>query len=395
MKQSEEPVPYDRTSDTVPHLRPVGVEVGPETDMTLLRELAAIYQAERKARTNRHCTVSENNAYIAIEHGIEAACKTRDSDGFVHVNLATIAAFAGTSEPSICEYVTRFDSRGWLRKNQEGRRAPLKGKKGNQWPNQLWLSPRAGTLIERLTEYASFDPQLKRQTESKRSVVVLPSTPSIPLATDTSLSSVAQLNPLLGLSSASSENRLEEPTVGEEKQEATEAPSTTIACETPVESRPQTPAEFLAWLAGGRERHIEMKKTGQAKYTYVKEPITPELTQEHLAGARYLGADLTHADGKAVLFMFDADTNDNWELAQHQAEKLREAGARVWLEISPHRGGHIGLAWKVNQRSHTLQLRLAFDAMKTEVQAYLTKCRTTGTVPRWVAEIVPPAKRKL
>ena len=347
MEQTEDPMLDYQKAGTVPHLQTVGVEVGPETELTWLRERQAVYEAEQLARRNRHCTVAENNAYVAIEHGIEAAWQSRDSDGFVHVNLAAIAAFAGTSEPSICDYVKRFDSWGLVLRNREGRRAPLKGKKGNQWPNQLWLRPRPGTLIERLTEYASFDPKVKRQTESKKSAVVLLSTPSIPLVTDTSLSSVAQLNPLLGLSSASPENRFEEPTVGKEKQETTQAPSTGIAPEeTPVEARPETLTEFFVWMAGTSYRHIEMMKTGDNKYVYVNEPITPELAHEHLAGVRYLGADLTHDGGKAALFMFDADTSDNWELAQQQAEKLWEAGARVWLEISPHRGGHIGLIFK-------------------------------------------------
>ena len=58
-------------------------------------------------------------------------------------------------------------------------------------------------------------------------------------------------------------------------------------------------------------------------------------------------------------------------------------------------GDAFELARKVNGRGHAAQLRLAFDAMKSEAQELLNKGRTTGTVPRWLAEIVPPAKRKL
>jgi hypothetical protein len=106
-------------------------------------------------------------------------------------------------------------------------------------------------------------------------------------------------------------------------------------------------ASFLALLGGNASTHIKMKKNidvmGSKKYTTVKKRLTAKIAQAHIDGTTCLGSNLHHDHATAVLFVFDADTGERWDVLCHQAGVLADAGARPFLEESPHRGGHMGV----------------------------------------------------
>jgi hypothetical protein len=104
-------------------------------------------------------------------------------------------------------------------------------------------------------------------------------------------------------------------------------------------------ARLLLEIAGPADEHIEMSRTGPAKYYTVSRPITLDDCLKHLRGIKTRGAQLRHPHSMARALAFDADTQriyPGWWWMVGGAQVLTDAGYRILLEPSPAgRGGHL------------------------------------------------------
>jgi len=104
-------------------------------------------------------------------------------------------------------------------------------------------------------------------------------------------------------------------------------------------------ARLLLEIAGPADEHIEMSRTGPAKYYTVARPITLDDCMKHLRGVKTRGAQLRHPESMARALAFDADTTriyPGWWWMCGAAQLLTDAGYQVLLEPSPAgRGGHL------------------------------------------------------
>jgi hypothetical protein len=164
MEQSEEPMLSEHIRGHMSDLGAVETASDLRAELERLRELEAIYHAEQMARGNPATTVLESNAFVAIQLAVEEAVGSGgvDDHGFAEVNCFDIGVQAGTSDQAIYKYLKRFTDWGLLEK--KARRVPqevdpLTGRKKLKRPYHMWVKPRPGTLVERLQEYASFDPR--------------------------------------------------------------------------------------------------------------------------------------------------------------------------------------------------------------------------------------------
>jgi hypothetical protein len=112
-----------------------------------------------------------------------------------------------------------------------------------------------------------------------------------------------------------------------------------------MDSELEQAARLLLEIAGPAEEHIEMSRTGPAKYYTVPRPITLDDCVKHLRGIKTRGAQLRHPQGMTRALAFDADTQriyPGWWWMLGAAQVLTEAGYRILLEPSPAgRGGHL------------------------------------------------------
>ena len=104
-------------------------------------------------------------------------------------------------------------------------------------------------------------------------------------------------------------------------------------------------AQLLLEIAGPADEHIEMSRTGPAKYYTVPRSVTLDDCLKHLRGVKTRGAQLRHPEHMARALAFDADTNKiypGWWWMRGAAQQLADAGYQVLLEPSPAgRGGHL------------------------------------------------------
>src|SRR6266702_5111917 len=104
-------------------------------------------------------------------------------------------------------------------------------------------------------------------------------------------------------------------------------------------------AHLLLAIAGPEPLHIEMSKTGPAKYYTVDHAITLGECAKHLQGIKTRGATLRYPGHMTRALAFDADVHrlyPGWWWMTGAAQHLADAGYRVLLEPSPAgRGGHL------------------------------------------------------
>jgi hypothetical protein len=104
-------------------------------------------------------------------------------------------------------------------------------------------------------------------------------------------------------------------------------------------------AQLLLEIAGPASEHIEMSRTGPAKYYTVPRSVTLDDCLKHLRGVKTRGAQLRHPEHMARALAFDTDTNKiypGWWWMRGAAQQLADAGYQVLLEPSPAgRGGHL------------------------------------------------------
>src|SRR5436305_9475119 len=104
-------------------------------------------------------------------------------------------------------------------------------------------------------------------------------------------------------------------------------------------------AHLLLAIAGPEPSHIEMSRTGPAKYYSVGHALTLDECAKHLQGLKTRGATLRHPGQLTRALAFDADVfylYPGWWWVLGAAQLLAEAGYRVLLEPSPAgRGGHL------------------------------------------------------
>jgi hypothetical protein len=104
-------------------------------------------------------------------------------------------------------------------------------------------------------------------------------------------------------------------------------------------------AQLLLEIAGPADEHIEMSRTGPAKYYTVPRSVTLDDCLKHLRGVKTRGAQLCHPEHMTRALAFDTDTNKiypGWWWMRGAAQQLTDAGYRVLLEPSPAgRGGHL------------------------------------------------------
>lgn len=155
---------------------------------------------------------------------------------------------------------------------------------------------------------------------------------------------------------------------------------------------PESPAEFLASIAGTEDRHIEMQPAGATRYQTVASAITPALAAEHLAGRRCLGGSLKHADGTARALCFDGDDAAQAAILKQSAVALAVAGAHPVLVGSPsvtHPGG--GHLWIVFDQCVNAAAALA------TIYHHAPELREIGEYwprPSWAAVRLPGAYYK-
>ncbi len=104
-------------------------------------------------------------------------------------------------------------------------------------------------------------------------------------------------------------------------------------------------ARLLLEIAGPADEHIEMSRTGPAKYYTVARPITLDDCMKHLRGVKTRGAQLRHPESMARALAFDADSHriyPGWWWMCGAAQLLTNAGYQILLEPSPAgRSGHL------------------------------------------------------
>lgn len=104
-------------------------------------------------------------------------------------------------------------------------------------------------------------------------------------------------------------------------------------------------AHLLLAIAGPAPEHIEMSRSGPAKYYSVAHAITLDECARHLQGIKTRGATLRHPEHMTRALAFDADVYrlyPGWWWMTGAAQQLSEVGYRVLLEPSPAgRGGHL------------------------------------------------------
>jgi hypothetical protein len=104
-------------------------------------------------------------------------------------------------------------------------------------------------------------------------------------------------------------------------------------------------ARLLLTVAGPGDEHIEMSRTGSAKYYTIYRPLTFEDCLGHLQGKKTRGAQLRYPEHKTHALAYDADVYrkyPGWWWITGAAQQLADAGYRVLLEPSPaNRGGHL------------------------------------------------------
>ncbi|HLZ62775.1 MAG TPA: winged helix-turn-helix domain-containing protein [Ktedonosporobacter sp.] len=105
-------------------------------------------------------------------------------------------------------------------------------------------------------------------------------------------------------------------------------------------------AQLLLALAGEHHEHIEMSRSGKAKYYTVHRSLTVDDLLDHLCGGRARGAPCSYENGRTRGLGWDTDTADAWAMLQEAARRLAEAGYQPVLEPSPaDRGGHLWLIY--------------------------------------------------
>jgi len=95
-------------------------------------------------------------------------------------------------------------------------------------------------------------------------------------------------------------------------------------------------AQLLLEIAGPASEHIEMSRTGPAKYYTVPRSVTLDDCLKHLRGVKTRGAQLRHPEHMARALAFDADTNKiypGWWWMRGAAQQLADAGYRVLLGV--------------------------------------------------------------
>ena len=104
-------------------------------------------------------------------------------------------------------------------------------------------------------------------------------------------------------------------------------------------------AHLLLAIAGPANEHIEMSKTGPAKYYTVAHAISLDECAKHLQGIKTRGAPLRYPDHQTRALAFDADVQlayPGWWWICGAAQRLADVGYRAILEPSPaRRGGHM------------------------------------------------------
>jgi hypothetical protein len=129
-------------------------------------------------------------------------------------------------------------------------------------------------------------------------------------------------------------------------------------------------AELLLALAGPMPEHIEMARTGKAKYYTIKRSLTREDVLSHLRGGKARGALCCYPDNKTRGLGWDTDEEDGWQILQDAMQVISGNGYLPILEPSPAgRGGH---AWIIFDdlvdadlaRAHVQILAPALEAFK-------------------------------
>jgi hypothetical protein len=132
-------------------------------------------------------------------------------------------------------------------------------------------------------------------------------------------------------------------------------------------------AELLLTLAGPTPEHIEMARTGKAKYYTIKRPLTLSDILDHLRGGKAHGALCCYPENKTCGMCWDTDdtgSDDGWQVLQDAMRVLSENGYLPILSPSPAgRGGHTwvifdGLVDALEARSHVLSLAPALATYK-------------------------------
>ena len=139
----------------------------------------------------------------------------------------------------------------------------------------------------------------------------------------------------------------------------------------PIQRDPITDAaQLLLEIAGPSTEHVEMSKTGPAKYYTVHRRLTLEDMIAHLQGKKTVGALLHHPDGKARALCYDADEEEGWQHLKDAARLLPYGDYCPLLEVSPAgRGGHLWIIYSdlVDAKSaqrHLLQYAPMLSQMK-------------------------------
>ena len=108
-------------------------------------------------------------------------------------------------------------------------------------------------------------------------------------------------------------------------------------------------AHLLLSIAGPTPEHIEMSRSGPAKYYSVAHAITLEECAKHLQGIKTRGVTLRHPGHMTRALAFDADVHrlyPGWWWMIGAAQHLADVGYRVLLEPSPAgRGGHLWIVF--------------------------------------------------
>lgn len=101
-------------------------------------------------------------------------------------------------------------------------------------------------------------------------------------------------------------------------------------------------AQLLLDIAGEHISHIEMCKSGDAKYITIKKPLDLGDIRTHLRGYKTKGVKSRSIGGTTRALWFEGDTPEQWERCKEAAQLLTIMDFKPLLSPSPTTGKHQG-----------------------------------------------------
>ncbi|MBV9690218.1 MAG: hypothetical protein JO202_10980 [Ktedonobacteraceae bacterium] len=312
-----------------------------------VRALEAYIAWEDRLFSNPHLSATHKLELRATRRAIERG-QTHDEQGRTRINLRTIAQQIGVSPDTVGRGLKLFEQVGVLSRDVQAE---------TQDNGERWTRVYASLQEEMLQTPETIAPPAPRKHGGPRY--------RCPKCGSAEVKIQRRLVCPCGHQSILEEHAQEAP--GQETVQEPSNASPTEACVCPPPDpitdilEPDSPpmqgkesgeddlgagAALLLAIAGESQDHIQMSKSGPAKYYTVHRPLTLVDTQSHLQGGNARGARCHYESGQTRALCWDCDEAEAWLCVEQAARQLAHAGYLPILEPSPAgRGGHLWLVF--------------------------------------------------